>query len=89
MTTTIEFNRTNERCLEYPTLQAALIAGYRIGDRKLTQGYISRKTNGYRDRDGDIIVYVGKGRRKGQLYYLEPNMDSTAYCWRVYLKEGY
>ena len=52
------------------------------GEVALQNGYISRIKDPLKGR-----VYEARGKRKGQLYYLEPNWKSTRYCYRVYLKK--
>ena len=63
------------------TLQEAIDAGYKIGDRKMQRGYVSRKI----PNCSDIQVFVAGGRRKNELYILVPCWGSTRYCYRQYL----
>ena len=64
------------------TAAEALNQGYKIKELRFQFGYISRKTT---LEDADVIE--GKGRRKGQLYFLWPNFTSTRYCYRFYLEK--
>lgn len=64
------------------TYKEAKALGYTLGDRALTYGYVSRKTN-LEDQE----VFEAKGSRRGQLYILAPNWDSSTYCYRIYLKK--
>lgn len=62
------------------TYGEAILAGYRNGDIKWFQGYISRKINPY-----DQPVKVARGTRKGQLYVELPSYISNSYHCRQYL----
>ena len=63
------------------TLKEAIANGYKIGDRKMQRGYVSRKI----PNCTDIPVFVAGGRRKNEFYYLAPCWNSTRYCYRQYL----
>lgn len=52
------------------------------GEVKLQNGYVSRRSDPLTSR-----VYIAGGNRQGQLFYLEPNYNSTRYCYRVYLRK--
>ena len=62
------------------TLREALKAGYKLGDMKLTPGYISTKAKIF-----DQEVLTAGGRRNGELYVLIHNPKSTRYCLRQYI----
>lgn len=72
-------------CGGYCTLQDAREMGFtETGERTRQAGYVSRKGN----PELSIIYIAGKGRRQGQFYYLAPCLNSTRYCWRVYIARG-
>lgn len=58
----------------------ALKEGYKIIDRKLFRGYVSRKI----DTDKQPLKEA-KGFRKGQFYVELPCYSSSRYSYRVYL----
>lgn len=63
------------------TLNDYLDAGYHLdGGMTYQRGYVSRKVD-----VGEQIVHEAGGRRKGQLYILEPCFSSSQYCFRHYL----
>ena len=67
------------------TLREALAEGWREADTVLQQGYVSRKPMDDLDRE----VHEAGGTRRGLVYILLPNKDSTRYCYRrYYIKEG-
>lgn len=55
--------------------------GYRVVERKRTQGYVSRRNF----NADEAPIFEADGRRKGQLYYMAPAYDSGRYCFRCYL----
>lgn len=67
---------------EIRTLADAYAAGMREGRTMYQRGYVTRK---HRDPE-DIEVLEAGGYRRGELYYLAPNKNSTHYCYRVYLE---
>ena len=62
------------------TVQEALAAGYKEADRTFQRGYLSRKTDVFKQE-----VKSAGGSRQGQIYYLAPCWKTTNYCYRVYL----
>lgn len=62
------------------TYADALSAGYTLGDVKHQLGYVSRKINPEHQP-----VYTAGGSRRGELYVLIPNYESSRYCLRQYL----
>lgn len=64
------------------TYEEALKDGYTQNDLKYQRGYVSRKVDIRKQP-----VLIAGGSRKGQLYILLPNFDSTQYCFRAYLKK--
>lgn len=64
------------------TARDIIMQGYVIKELRFQHGYVSRKTT-----LEDAEVLEAKGRRKGQLYFLWPNLTSTRYCYRVYLEK--
>lgn len=64
------------------TAAEALNQGYVLKELRFQHGYISRKMT---LEEAEVIE--GKGRRKGQLYFLWPNFTSARYCYRVYLEK--
>lgn len=70
--------------MEIKTYYDAIAAGYVPGDIMLQRGYVSRKV--CKDTQP---VHIAGGRRKGQLYILLPNWESTQYCYRLYLVKKY
>jgi len=70
----------NTRTLAGMTYSEAIAAGYHVADTVTEAGYISRKMD-----VGAGDVYIAGGRRKGQLYALIPNWNSTRFYYRVYL----
>ena len=65
------------------TAREALKKGYTAVETRLQHGYISRKTT----LETAPVIKAG-GRRKGQLYFLWPNFESTRYCYRVYIAKS-
>lgn len=64
------------------SFKEAISNGYQMGSTSFQRGYISRKTN-----TNDQPVKVAGGNRRGELYILLPNYDSTKYCIRQYLRK--
>ena len=62
------------------TLNEALNAGYKLGDVRLQLGYVSRRCD-----PGNQPVLKAGSYRRGELYVLLPNYNSTRYCYRQYL----
>lgn len=58
----------------------AKAAGYRATNTSLQRGYVRVGL-----RDNDMPVRVAGGSRKGQLYVLMHNPQSTMYCIRQYI----
>nr|DAH13614.1 MAG TPA: hypothetical protein [Caudoviricetes sp.] len=56
----------------------------RVVEMQSQIGYVSRKIVSPEEWE-ETPIYVAGGKRKGQLYYLSPRVDTTRYCWRCYL----
>lgn len=63
-------------------LKDALENGYEFADRKYTQGYVSAKEDPM-----NAYVWTADGYRKGELYVLIHNPNSTRFCIRQYLRK--
>ena len=57
--------------------------GYKVYQTKMQSGYVTRKARA----DEQIEVLTAEGNRKGDLYILMPNYNSTRYCKRCYLRK--
>ena len=66
--------------VNYFSAREALENGYEKGDTTLQRGYIKANEDPMKAR-----VYIAGGSRKGQLYYLIHNPQSSQYCIRQYL----
>ena len=62
------------------TYQDAINQGYHAADTAYQRGYISRRADPMQQP-----IHIAGGSRKGQLYILLPNAQSTQYCIRQYL----
>lgn len=56
--------------------------GYIFGGCTWQLGYISRELK--RDEDRPVYV-VNRGKRKGEVFILQPSYISTRFCRRIYL----
>ena len=56
--------------------------GYFFGECTWQRGYISRSLKPPVDRP---VYVVTRGKRKGQVFVLQPSYISTRYCKRIYL----
>lgn len=65
-------------------LKQALLDGYEVCGAALQRGYVTRKPR----KMEDIEVFKAGGKRKGKLYFLDCNYNSTNYCFRIYLSKG-
>lgn len=65
------------------TYREAKEQGYKVYQVKMQDGYVTRKPRS----DDQIEVLAAEGNRKGDLYILMPNYESTRYCKRCYLRK--
>lgn len=63
------------------TYADAVDAGYTLADVTYQRGYVSA-----RQPSSSAPVHIAGGNRRGQLYVLLHNPNSTVYCYRQYLR---
>lgn len=65
------------------TYKEAKEHGYKVYQTRMQDGCVTRKPR----TDEQIEVLTAEGNRKGDLYILMPNYNSTRYCKRCYLRK--